>query len=306
MKLALFDDFRLGLVQEEQILDITGAVHGHDSDPLGAGWWVRLCRDFPEVKSRIIAVARTAKAKPLTGVRLRPAVLNPGKIVAAASNYAAHVEELQARSEELKYIRENSATQGWMKDFGVFLKAPSSIIGNGDAVLLPPDRVDARVEIHHESELAVIVGSGGRDIPFSRALDHVFGYTCAVDVTIREGADRSFRNSFDTFTPIGPWVTTSDEIEDPHKLRIRLSVDGKLRQDVSTSDMATKVSGIIAFASTAMRLDPGDVILTGSPPGVGTIADGMTMRTWIDKIGAMENPVRLRGQGSTSSRWRGE
>lgn len=292
MKLAVFDDYRLGVVQDGAVVDVSRAIPGHDSDPVGAGWWIRLCRDFDRLKPALSDAAATGERKPLAAVRLRAAALNPGKIVAAASNYAAHVEEMQSRAAELGLARE--AASGWMAEFGVFLKAPSSIVGPGEAVLLPQDRVQARKEIHHESELAVIIGKGGRDIPAEQAMRHVLGYTCAIDVTIRESSDRSFRKSFDSFTPIGPWVVTSDEIGDPYGLRIRLSVGDQLRQDVCASDMSVKIRDIIAFVSSALRLDPGDVILTGSPPGVGQIADGMLMRTSIDGIGVMENPVWVR------------
>lgn len=147
---------------------------------------------------------------------------------------------------------------------------------------------------HHESELAVVIGREGRDIAEEDALEHVFGYTIGLDISLREPTDRSYRKSFDTFTPIGPWVTTADEIPDPGRLQIRLDLDGNVRQNCNTADLLVPVAGIIAYASQAMTLHPGDVILTGAPPGVGLIEPGQLMTTSIDRIGTMRNTIRAR------------
>ena len=148
-------------------------------------------------------------------------------------------------------------------------------------------------EIHHESELAVIIGRGGTHIAEADAADHVLGYTIGLDMTVRGDGDRSRRKSYDTFTPIGPWIVTADEVADPNKLEVRLEVDGDLRQEANTKDMLVDVAGIIAYASSVMRLDPGDVILTGAPPGVGQVKAGEVMVSEISEIGTMRNPVTL-------------
>src|SRR5690606_27661196 len=122
--------------------------------------------------------------------------------------------------------------------------------------------------------LVVIVGKGGRDIPRAEALDHVFGYTIGLDITVRSPADRSRRKSYDTFSPLGPWVTTTDEVPDPGALEILLELNGEERQHVKTADMITDVPSIISYASSVMTLVPGDVIFTGAPPGVGPIVAG--------------------------------
>jgi 2-keto-4-pentenoate hydratase/2-oxohepta-3-ene-1,7-dioic acid hydratase in catechol pathway len=111
-------------------------------------------------------------------------------------------------------------------------------------------------------------------------------------MTVRGKGDRSRRKSYDTFTPVGPWIATSDEVGDPHDLHIRLSLNGEVRQDVHTSEMDTKVSGIIAYASSVMRLEPGDMIITGAPPGVGQVHDGDVIDVSISRIGSMRLPVR--------------
>lgn len=292
MKLAIFDEQRCGVIDGHEIVDVTAAVPHHDPDPFGAGWWVRLVRDFDSLRGALEELAAAGPRQRLADVRLHPAVLNPPKLLAAAANYAAHVEEGLAHVERLQYLDAGSVE--WMKNFGVFLKSTSSIVGPDDDVLIPADRLEAGIETHHESELAVVIGREGRDIAEADALDHVFGYTLGLDISLREPTDRSFRKSFDTFTPIGPCVTTADEIPDPGKLQIRLDLDGHVRQDCNTADLLVSVPGIIAYASQAMTLYPGDVILTGAPPGVGLIEPGQLMTTSIEGIGTMRNAIRVR------------
>jgi 2-keto-4-pentenoate hydratase/2-oxohepta-3-ene-1,7-dioic acid hydratase in catechol pathway len=293
MKLAIFDDYRLGLVStdERTIVDVSSALPWpHDPDPLGAGWWVRVCRDFDALREPLAAAARSGQPRPLDGVRLRAPVLNPTKIVAAASNYAAHREEMRTVSAR---TGGGSAQQGWLSEFDVFLKAPSSIIGPGETCLLPAQPVEQHKEIHHESELALVIGTGGAGIAEADALRHVLGYTIGLDMTVRGAGDRSRRKSYDTFTPVGPWIATADEVGDPHALEIRLAVNGEVRQQVSSGDMSTRIPGIIAYASSVMRLEPGDVVLTGAPPGVNQVHDGDVMEAAISRVGSMRIPVRL-------------
>jgi len=280
MKLALFNGNRLGVVRGEHITDVTAALPQWDND-YAANWWLRMCRDFDKLRPSIEVEASVAKAIPLSSVKLNAAALNPQKIVAAAANYPAHVEEMAAKA----------PYPAWMVNFGVFLKAPSSIIGPDDTIALP-DVGDE--EIHHESELGLVIGKGGKDIPEGQALHHVLGYTGVLDITLRGQADRSSRKSYDGFTPIGPWLVTADEVGDPQNLRIRLWVQGQEtpRQDVTTRDMQVKIPAMIAYISRIMTLKPGDVITTGAPPGVGSIVPGDMMTFEIEKIGRMNVYVR--------------
>jgi 2-keto-4-pentenoate hydratase/2-oxohepta-3-ene-1,7-dioic acid hydratase in catechol pathway len=176
--------------------------------------------------------------------------------------------------------------------FDVFLKAPSSIVGPGEPVVLPAEPVATGKEIHHEGELTFVIGRGGAQIAESDALDHVLGYTIGLDMTVRGEGDRSRRKSYDTFTPIGPWLVTADEVGDPHDLQVTLSVNGSLRQDVRTSTMTTRIPVIVAYASSVMRLDPGDIVMTGAPAGVGPVVAGDEIVTTIERIGSMRTPVR--------------
>jgi 2-keto-4-pentenoate hydratase/2-oxohepta-3-ene-1,7-dioic acid hydratase in catechol pathway len=288
MKLALFDDHRLGAVTGDGLVDVTAALPWpHDPDPLTAGWWRRLCRDFGTVREDLARAAKEGPVLALDAVRLRAPVLNPSKIVAAASNYAEHVAEMHGVQE-----RTLGHVESWMMNFDVFLKAPSAISGPAEDIVLPAAVVEAGQEIHHESELVVVIGSGGKDIPEATALDHVVGYTLGLDITVRSAADRSRRKSYDTFSPVGPWVVTADELGDPADLDIRLEANGEERQHVHTSTMITKVPAIVSYASSMMTLLPGDLIFTGAPPGVGPIHRGDQLVTTISRIGEMRLDVR--------------
>lgn len=288
MRLAIFDELRLGVVVHGGIVDVTDALPwAHDPDPLTAGWWRRLCRDFDKVREVLAAAAGRGNVLPLDGVRLRAPVLNPSKIVASACNYREHVEEMHGVQE-----RTLGHVESWMMNFDVFLKAPSSIIGPQDDVVLPRDVLEAGHEVHHESELVIVVGAGGKDIPESSALQHVLGYTIGLDITVRSVGDRSRRKSYDSFSPLGPWITTSDEAGDPGDFDIQLRCSGEPRQKVNTSSLITPVATIVSYASSMMTLLPGDVIFTGAPPGVGPIVRGDVLDTSINRLGEMRIRVR--------------
>ena len=286
MRLALFDDYRLGRVSDDGafIVDVTHVVPDHRADAT-SGWWRRLCADFGALAPGLREAS--GESIPLADVRLLTPVLNPGKVIACAVNYREHVEEMR----EQVLPRTGSDNSAWMLQFDVFLKAPSSVVGPSDAIVLPDTLVRAGKEIHHESELTLVIGRGGSSIPASEAMSHILGYTIGLDITERGEGDRSRRKSWDTFTPIGPWLTTADEVSDPGALMIHLEVDGAMRQHSSTADMIVDVPGIIAYASSVMRLEPGDVILTGAPAGVGEIHAGEVVEASIEGLGTLRVPV---------------
>lgn len=288
MRLAVLEGLRLGVLTGDEVADVTGALPWpHDPDPLTAGWWRRLCRDFELVRPALAAAAADPASPriPLDEARLLAPAVNPSKIVAAASNYAAHVAEMHEVQE-----RTLGAVEPWMMEFDVFLKAPSSIAGPRDDIRLPSE--EAASEIHHEAELVAIVGTGGKRIPAREALDAIVGYTIGLDITVRGKGDRSRRKSYDTFSPLGPWLVTRDEAGDPADMRIELDRNGVSRQHVAARDMTVPVSHIVAYASAVMTLLPGDVIFTGAPPGVGPIARGDKLRVRISRLGEMEVGVR--------------
>jgi 2-keto-4-pentenoate hydratase/2-oxohepta-3-ene-1,7-dioic acid hydratase in catechol pathway len=209
---------------------------------------------------------------PLAGARLlAPAV--PTKIVCVGRNYRAHAAELgnDVPPEPL-----------------LFLKPPSAIIGPGETIRLPHQ--SSRID--HEAELGVILKARCRDVPASRALDFVFGYTCVNDVTARDLQKKDGQwtraKGFDTFCPAGPVIVTD---LDAASLGVRCRVGGATRQDASTRDMIFSVAQIIAYISSIMTLEPGDLIATGTPEGVGPLAPGDLVDVDIDGIGVLSNPV---------------
>jgi 2-keto-4-pentenoate hydratase/2-oxohepta-3-ene-1,7-dioic acid hydratase in catechol pathway len=290
VKLALFDDNRLGVVAADDatLVDVTDALPGpHDPDPVTAGWWRAVCRDFATVAPWLREAAAAGAPRPIAEVTLRAPVLWPSKVLAAASNYGEHVAEMHGVQE-----RTLGRVESWMMEFDVFLKAPSSIVGPGAEIVLPRDVVAAGHEVHHESELVVVIGTGGKDIPVGSAMDAVLGFTAGLDITVRSAADRSRRKSYDTFSPLGPWLVTTDEVGDGSDLDILLTCGGDVRQAVNTRDLLTPVPQIVAYASTVMTLLPGDVLFTGAPPGVGPITPGEKLEMTISRIGSMAVTVR--------------
>ncbi|MDQ2748049.1 MAG: fumarylacetoacetate hydrolase family protein [Actinomycetota bacterium] len=211
----------------------------------------------------------------LPDVRLLSPIL-PSKVVAVGKNYADHAKEMGGEAPESPVI---------------FLKPSTSVIGTGDTIRRPAD--SARVD--HEAELAIVIGRPARDVNRADAMTHVLGYTAANDVTARDQqrADVQFTRGkgHDSFCPIGPWIET---VLDPADLRVTASVNGELRQDGRTSDMIHDVATLIEFMSGIMTLLPGDVILTGTPAGVGPLVDGDTVTVEIEGIGALTNPVRTK------------
>ena len=208
----------------------------------------------------------------LEEVKLLPPI-TPTKIICVGRNYAAHAKEHDTEVPDVPLI---------------FLKPPSTLIAHGETIFLPPQ--SQRIE--HEAELAVVIGKPGRWIPPEEAHDHIFGYTVANDVTAR---DLQFRDGqwtrgkgFDTFCPLGPWIETEF---DPADAVITCLVNDEMRQMASTRDMVFSVRQLIAFASSVMTLESGDLILTGTPSGVGTLEDEDSVEVTIEGIGSLQNPV---------------
>jgi 2-keto-4-pentenoate hydratase/2-oxohepta-3-ene-1,7-dioic acid hydratase in catechol pathway len=209
----------------------------------------------------------------LPDVRLLSPIL-PSKVVCVGRNYAAHAAELGNEVPAAPLL---------------FLKPSTAVIGPADAIRLPLDSH----QVEHEAELAVVIGAtGARDVPADRALATVLGYTCANDVTARDQqkADVQFTRAkgHDSFCPLGPWIETT---VDPADLAVRCEVDGELRQDGRTKDLIFDVATVISYVSHVMTLLPGDVILTGTPAGVGQIVAGQSVSVTVEGIGTLTNPV---------------
>jgi 2-keto-4-pentenoate hydratase/2-oxohepta-3-ene-1,7-dioic acid hydratase in catechol pathway len=228
---------------------------------------------------------------PVSAVTLRaPLPLPERNLFCVGRNYRAHAEELATTV----FRDAVSKEEGWPI---VFSKVPQTVIGPFDAVRLPGKHVTEQID--YESELAVIIGKGGRDISRSRAMEHVLGYTVCNDVSARDVQVRHGQwhlgKSFDTFCPMGPWIATADEL-DGRATRVRGYVNGELRQDGRTSDMIFDIATLIETCSRGITLVPGDIIATGTPSGVGMgfsppkwLRAGDVVRVEIDGIGAIEN-----------------
>jgi 2-keto-4-pentenoate hydratase/2-oxohepta-3-ene-1,7-dioic acid hydratase in catechol pathway len=212
-------------------------------------------------------------------VKLLAPVANPGKIVAAPVNYAKHLQEALAD----KGIHHGNLVSEIHKA-GMFLKATSAVVGPGEGVKLV--HTDRRND--HEVELALVIGRTAKNVNAAAALDYVAGYCIGLDMTIRGPEERSLRKSPDSYCVLGPWLATPDEVGDPGSLQVSITVNGEPRQDASTSDLILGVGELIAWGSSFYTLHPGDVILTGTPQGVGPVKPGDTMHARIDRIGAMQ------------------
>ena len=274
MKLASTLDGRLHAVLDDRSVDLTDALGLRP----GAGGPLLAFLERGGSLSDLQALDVDAlPSQPLDLARLAAPVARPGKVVGAPVNYLDHQAEM--------------GEQRTIADYGMFLKAPSSVIGPTGSVRLP--YTDVRTD--HEGELGVVIGRTASRVPAEHALDHVLGYAPVLDITVRSGEDRSTRKSFDTFTPFGPWVTTADEVPDPGALDLRCWVDGELRQHASTADLIYGVAELIAYTSHVMTLHPGDVIATGTPAGVGPIAAGQRVVVEIEGLGRLDVGVTDEG-----------
>ncbi|HEV8105904.1 MAG TPA: fumarylacetoacetate hydrolase family protein, partial [Burkholderiales bacterium] len=231
------------------------------------------------LKPKIDSLARNAKPIPIDRVKLLAPVANPGKIIAAPVNYAKHLQEALAD----KGIHHGNLVNEIHKA-GMFLKATSAVVGPGEGVKLV--HTDRRND--HEVELALVIGRTAKNVSAAAALDYIAGYCIGLDMTIRGPEERSLRKSPDSYCVLGPWLTTPDEVGDPGSLQVSITVNGEPRQDASTSDLILGVGELIAWGSSFYTLHPGDVILTGTPQGVGPVGPGDTMHARIERIGAMQ------------------
>ena len=241
------------------------------NDPVRYGW---VYEDMVgEVEGTPFGEFRRLEASlPLESVKLFSPVM-PGKIICVGRNYAAHAKEHDAEVPDVPLL---------------FLKPPSSVIGTGQTILMPPQSQ----QVEHEAELVVVIGKRGRWISAEDASNYILGYTAGNDVTARDLQRRDGQwtraKGFDTFCSLGPWLETEF---DPTDAMITCSVNGEMRQMASTHDMVFRVDQLVAFASSIMTLEPGDIIMTGTPSGVSPLRAGDVVEVAIDGLGTLRNPV---------------
>lgn len=283
MKICRFDANRVGVVRDDNVFDVTDIVERLPAlrwpVPLGDQFIDQLDSVRPEIER----LADRASPRKLASVKLLSPVANPGKIVGAPINYNDHIAEAMkdqtiAHGRDLKTIGET----------GMFLKANSSLVGPSEGVA---QRFSNRRN-DHEAELAVIIGKHGTNISRERALDYVVGYAIGLDMTVRGPEMACFRKSIDSYSVLGPWLVTKDEVPNPNNLNLKLWVNGETRQDSNTRYLVYDVQRLIEFTTSYYSVHPGDIIMTGTPSGVGPVTPGDVMTVEIEKVGRMEVSIR--------------
>lgn len=281
MKLATFTEgswTRAGVVSGNHVIDVVAADRGIPHELL------EVIREGPPMLDRISMALVDAPRHGLASVRLEAPLRRPPKILAIGLNYADHIAETGAQKPSIPIV---------------FNKQSTCVVGPGDDIIKP--RVSDQID--YEAELCIVIGQSCRGIGKAKAPGVVFGYCVGNDVSVRDWQRRSptmtMGKSFDTHGPMGPWITTADEVADPHTLDIRCWVDDELRQSSNTRHLIFNCYDIIEHLTTAFTLEPGDVIFTGTPSGVAVamnpqrfLRDGSRVRVEIAGLGVLENIVR--------------
>ena len=275
MKLLFFDDFKLGVLKGDQVVDVSSAVQGiphvGPQDVINA-----VIEKWNEYKSKLEQAATSGKAVPLSQVRVRPPLPKPTTIVCMAVNYM------------------EDGTRSEPAPINAFLKSPSAILGPGETMVLPD--VPATI-FEGEAELAVVIGKRASNVRAADAMSYVFGYTNFIDGSARglppSGNTFYQMKSRDTFAPIGPYIVTADEIKDPHKLQIRLTNNGVVMQNFNTDDMAHKIPHCIEWITSIHTLHPGDILATGTNHrGLNPFMDGDNIELTCEGCGTLHIAVR--------------
>ena len=287
MKLCRFNNNQLGLVEGDQIIDVTPALDAIPPMRYPAPLGDQLIANLGAVMAKANALKTDAPRLLLASVKLLPPVANPTKIVNAPINYHAHIDEAE-KDQGIAHGREIKNKNIW--DWGLFLKANSALIGFGEEIQLrwPERRND------HEIELAVIIGKTCNKVKKENALDYVAGYAMGLDMTIRGPELPSFRKSVDTYAVCGPWIVTKDEVPNPNKLKLSIKVNGEQRQSSNTDKLVYDVHKLIEYASSFYTLHPGDIIFTGTPEGVGPVKPGDVLSCEIESVGKAD--IRIASQ----------
>ncbi len=284
MKICRFDNNRLGVVQGDQVLDVTQALSAIPEQR----WPIAQGDPLIVNLRRVLAAAKKlmpkARKKPLARVKLLSPVPNPSKIIGAPINYNDHIAE-SIKDPGIAHGRTN--IQKGIGEWGLFLKANSSLIGFGEEIRLRwPDRRN-----DHEVELALVIGKRGNKIPKEKALEHVCAYSIGLDMTVRGPELQCFRKSIDTYSVLGPWLVTADEIANPNNLDLSIKVNGEVRQNSNTKYLVYNIERLIEFGSAMYTLHPGDIIMTGTPAGVGPVKPGDLLHAYIQGVG--EADIRI-------------
>ena len=283
MRICRYNADKLGLVKGDQLIDVTLALDVIPKSgwprPQGDAMVANLDTIFPEIEAN----RKMGYVQGVNNVTLKSPVANPTKIIAAPANNMDHIAEARGDA-EINFGRDIKT----IDDYGLFLKANSVLVGPGEGITLA--HTDRRND--HGIELAMIIGQTAKNVTYDDALDYVAGYSIGLDNTVRGVEDLSLRKSLDSYAVLGPWMTTADEIENPDDLNFRLTVNDEIRQDSNTKFLIFDCRKLIEYASRFYTLYPGDIIMTGTPQGVGPLKPGDRLICEVDIIGRMEIDVR--------------
>src|SRR3989442_6095176 len=275
MKLVYFDDYKLGVLKGDRVVDVSQAVR--DIPHVGPGDLMNsLIERFAQYRGRLEDAAASGQGVAVSSVRIRPPLPKPMNIDAMAVNYM------------------EDGTRKEPAPINAFHKSPGAVIGDGDTMVLPD--VPATI-FEGEAEVAVVIGKRASHVSAARAMDHVFGYVNFIDGSARgllpSGNTFYQMKSRDTFATLGPFLVTADEIADPHRLQVRLWVDGTLKQNFNTSDMAHKIPRCIWWVSSIHTLEPGDVLATGTNHrGLSAFQEGDLIELETEGLGRLRLHVR--------------
>lgn len=282
MKICRFNDDRLGLVEGEDVVDVTAALEVIPTTGWPAPQGDALIANLDAVCAKASELAASGERLALCDVVLKSPVANPTKVIGAPVNYYAHLDESQ-EDEGVNFGREIKT----IDHYGLFLKNPT-LVGAGDGVDL--HFTDRRND--HEVEVSMIIGKTAKNVSYENALDYVAAYSIGLDMTVRGTEERSLRKAIDSYSVLGPWLVTADEIADPDKLNFSIHVGDEERQNSNTDKLIFDCKKLIEYGSSFYTLYPGDVIMTGTPEGVGPVETGDIMHCYCEGIGSMDVAVR--------------
>ena len=285
MKICRFNDDRLGVVDGEVVVDVTAALEVIPQYRWPAPVGDALVANLDVVCDKISSLIANGERHAIASVVLKSPVANPNKVIGAPVNYYAHQDEA-IEDQGVSFGREIKT----IDHYGLFLKN-SVLIGAGEGVDL--HFTDRRND--HEVEVSLIIGKIAKNVSYENALDYVAGYSIGLDMTVRGTEERSLRKAIDTYSVLGPWLVTADEIADPDKLDFSIHVGEEQRQNSNTDKLIFDCRKLIEYGSSFYTLYPGDVIMTGTPEGVGPVVPGDIMHCYCEGIGRMEVSVGSAG-----------